>query len=156
MASKARSKSASRNRPAGLRGATDGGGWSQSVTRRAGRPPLRFKGRLLFRQAEDGPGSAPSVTFWIRKTKGYVAAVDAGQVVDSVYIDTLDDAMSWLEDVCRHQPANGLQASFGDLLTRLPADIAARRTLRILAGRLLDEIDQMSDDDGSSASQERK
>lgn len=133
----ARSGIRSRGAPAGL--AEDG--WNQIMVRRPGAPPLRFKGREMARYASACSGS--SITLWKRKTKGYVATVDAGEHVESASVGTLDDLMTWLEQACR--PPAGSRDTIGAFLNSTPARHAAARGLRVLAGRALDDLDRLSD-----------
>lgn len=156
MSAKANKTSARRARAAGKGSGGAGEPWLQSTTRRMGRPPLRFKGRVLIETADAATGSDSSITLWQRKSRGYVTAVQSGLIVDSVSTDSLDDAMAWLEDICRKAAVPAGPATLADLMDHAPAEIAAFRDLRALAGRVLDQLDLMSNTDAQQAASERK
>lgn len=113
------------------------------MTKRDGAPPLRFKGRELARVEDARDGVATSITLWERKTRGYVAAVAAGRLVDSASSETLDGSMSWLEELCERDGPAPAHATVRDLLAATPTEIAAFRTLRILIGEALDRWDRL-------------
>lgn len=147
MSANAGQRSAIRKRPARKGSEAVDEAWPQSTTRRSGRPPLRFKGRILIERASDQAGAGSSITLWQRKSRGYVAAVESGPIVDSISTDTLHDAMSWLEEICRNKAMPAGPATLADLMNHAPAEIAAFRELRALAGEVLDQLDRMSDTD---------
>ena len=119
--------------------------WRQNMVRRAGAPPLRFKGRELARHADSWSGTDTSITLWKRKTRGYVVSVDAGEVVDSVSLNTLDEVMTWLEQVCAQNSSFGQHTSIGDFMTSTAAKADLSRRLRLLAGLALDHWDGLTE-----------
>ncbi len=114
------------------------------MVRRSGAPPLRFLGHEVSRRVAGSGETAVAITLWKRKTRGFVAAIDAGLFVDSASLGTLEEAMDWMEDVCGRAGAPADWRSLGDLMAKLPAEAAAVRELRVLVGQALDDWDRMS------------
>ena len=135
------SKTASGTRAAGGTPSVD---WGETMVRREGAPPLRFKGRVLScLKATGGPVPA-AITLWSKKSGGYVGLAEAGERRQAASHHDLDDLMTWLEALCdRHDGT-----SEDDPLALTPALAVERITghcLRVLAGRALDDWDRLQD-----------
>lgn len=82
-------------------------GWEEVTADRVDNPPIRFAGRQLTRHWTGiFATEALSITLWQRKKSGFVIAFTANVAgvltLDSVAVDSLVEAMIFLEDYCAH------------------------------------------------------
>lgn len=86
-------------------------GWEEVALDRADNLPISFAGRQLTRHwAGVSSGEVLSVSLWQRKKYGFVVAFTAcvaGEIrSDCVAVDSLVEAMIFLEDYCAHPPVS--------------------------------------------------
>ncbi|MXQ07952.1 hypothetical protein GQ651_08845 [Alphaproteobacteria bacterium GH1-50] len=112
------------------------------MVRRAGAPPLRFKGRALSR-VQDGAGIlAASITLWLKKSGGFVGVAEAGDASHAASRADLGEMMDWLEEICEAgDTATDMEPLA--LVPSLAVDRLTGRNLRRLAGRALDDWDRL-------------
>lgn len=135
--SNTKSRRGSRDLPAGS-------AFKDVTASRHGAPPLRFKGAELARHECVRPDVSALVTLWKSKTRGFVASVESSRTHDSASRSSIEELMSWLEQLCQPCPAPTQQTS----VPQIPgfAEIARdRQILRIVAGEALDKWDLLTD-----------
>lgn len=81
------------------------GAWGTAVVVRADKPPLRFKGRrLMLHWRDPSLGNRIVIELWQRQAGGFVVAHSLGGASEArthaVRVKDLDEAMSYLEDLC--------------------------------------------------------
>ena len=92
--------------------------WPMQSVRRAGSPPLRFHGRQLLGVGAAGDDRPrPFLRLWQRKAGGFVIEYadwrDEGPDGNAVRLETLDDVMSHLEEICAELDASARAGESG-------------------------------------------
>lgn len=122
---------------------TEPKGWEEVIATRVDRPPVKFAGRQITHHwARIFSGEVLAITLWERSKSGYqvlFTAFVAGELrTDSVAVDSILEAITFLEDNCAHPMSGAAQTDqLIDSVLHLYRSMTYSRIFAALAGEAL-------------------